>query len=134
MPGETQARDVRQYPVNTGVLVEPVPLRETICGLPGESSDTESSPLTPPEPPGVKVTLIVHEPPGTRPGRQRSVSAKLEVVATREMFSVPLPKLVSLNFNAGLVVPTSWMPKGKLLTDNVALGSAVTPVPPNDRE
>ena len=36
--------------------------------------------------------------------------------------------------SAGLVVPTSWMPKGKLLTAGVALGPAVTPTPLNDTD
>ena len=35
---------------------------------------------------------------------------------------------------AGLVVPTSWVPKVRLLTDSVALGAAVIPTPLKDTD
>ncbi len=69
----------------------PVPLRETVCGLPGALSVTESVPLRLPEALGVKVTLIVQFAPDARLEPQVSVSPKLVVAAMPAMLSVVVP-------------------------------------------
>jgi hypothetical protein len=75
------------HPVNVSLLVTPIPLRETVCGLPGALSVTESVPLTLPVALGVKVTLIVQLAPDARfEPLQVSVSPKLALAA---MFAIP---------------------------------------------
>jgi hypothetical protein len=69
----------------------PVPLRETICGLPVALSTTESVPFKVPVLPGVKVTLTVQLAPDARMEPQLSVSPKLAVAVIPEMFSVAVP-------------------------------------------
>jgi hypothetical protein len=78
-------------PFSGGVLADPVPLKVTFWGAPAASSDIESVPVTSPEPPGAKVTLIVQLPSdGTLP-TQLSFSAKLAVVEILPMFSAAVP-------------------------------------------
>lgn len=74
------------------MLVVPVPLRETVCGLPGALSATEIVPLRLPEALGVKVTWIVQFAPDARlEPLQVSVSPKLGVTAVLAMLSVVVP-------------------------------------------
>jgi len=80
------------HPVKVSLLVTPIPLRETVCGLPGALSVTESVPLTLPVALGVKVTLIVQVAPDARfEPLQVSVSPKLAVAAMLTMVSVVVP-------------------------------------------
>jgi hypothetical protein len=79
-------------PVNVSLLVTPIPLRETVCGLPGALFVTESVPLTLPVALGVKVTLIVQLAPDARlDPLQLSVSPKLAVTVTLTMLSIVVP-------------------------------------------
>ena len=81
----------KQYPVNGGVFVDPLPLNETTCGLPVALSDIDSAPLTSPAPPGVKVTAIAHVAPGATLGMQLSASAKPAAAEILAKFSVMVP-------------------------------------------
>ena len=81
----------KQAPVSSGVIVAPVPLRETFWGLPAASSAIESVPFTSPEPSGVKVTRIVQMPNDGTPPTQLLVSAKLLLVVILEMFNAMAP-------------------------------------------
>src|SRR5579864_5771192 len=118
---------MKQSPVSAPGRFVAVPLRETVCGLPGALSVTESVPLKLPETPGVKVTLIVQLAPGGRLEPQVLVSAKLVVAVMLVMLSAVLPLLVSVTDCGGLAVPTnSLQQKTKLVADNVALGPSET--------
>jgi hypothetical protein len=77
--------------VSRGVIVDPVPLRETFWGLPAASSVIESVSVTVPEPPGVKVTLIAQVACDARLGTQLLVSGKLVLAAILATMSGTLP-------------------------------------------
>jgi hypothetical protein len=80
-----------QLPVSKGVFVDPVPLNDTFCGLPVASSDIESVPVTAPEPPGVKVTLIVQVSRDSRLPTQVLCSAKLLLAVIFATLSATAP-------------------------------------------
>ena len=74
------------------MLMTPVPLRRTICGLLSASSVIESVPLALPAALGLKVTLIVQLSPDARlEPLQVSVSPKSVVTAMLAMVSVVVP-------------------------------------------
>lgn len=77
--------------VSVAVVAAPMPLRETVCGLPGAVSATESVPLTLPIALGMNVMLIVQLAPDGRLEPQVSVSPKLAVAAMPTMLSVVVP-------------------------------------------
>jgi len=112
------------------LLVTPVPVRETVWGLPGALSVTEIVPLKVPVALGVNVTVTVQVEPDARlEPLQESVSAKLAPAAIPEMFNVPVPKLLSVSDWAGLVVFTTWLSNARLVADQVVLGPAASPTP-----
>jgi hypothetical protein len=74
----------------------PIPLRETVCGLPAASSVTESVPVALPAALGVKVTLIVQEPVGASVEPQLFVWAKPALAEIPAIVSVAVPLLVSM--------------------------------------
>ena len=76
--------------------VVPVPVRETVCGLPAASSVTENVPLALPAALGVKVTLIVQELVAASVEPQLFVWAKPALVEVPEIESVAVPLLVSM--------------------------------------
>ena len=84
----------------------PVPLIETVCGLPVALSVTETVPLALPVIVGAKLTLMVHELPAATLVPQLFVCVKPALVAIPEMVSVALPLLVSVTGCDWLVVPT----------------------------
>ena len=85
----------------------PVPLSETVCGLPVALSVTEIVPLVLPVIVGAKLTLMVHELPAATLVPQLFVCVKPALVAIPEMVSVALPLLVSVTGCDWLVVPTA---------------------------
>jgi hypothetical protein len=85
----------------------PVPLRETVCGLPVALSVTESVPLKLPEVAGVKVTLMVQFAAAARLEPQLLVCEKFPVTPIAEIVSVAVPELVSVTGIFELVVPTT---------------------------
>ncbi len=50
-----------------------------------------------------------------------------------EMVSAALPLLVSVTLCAGLVVPTAWLPKLRLVDDRLTAGAELVLVPLPDR-
>jgi hypothetical protein len=74
----------------------PVPLSETLCGLPVALSVTVTVPFAAPATVGVKVTLIVHFASEASVAPQVFVSAKLALAAIAEIVRLPLPVLVSV--------------------------------------
>jgi hypothetical protein len=106
----------------------PVPLRETVCGLPGALSVTETVPLRLPETLGVKVTLISQFAPDARVGPQLFVCPKFALAAILAMLSVAVPELVSVMGRGWLAVPTTSTPKVRLVVEKETFGDP----PPND--
>ena len=106
-----------------------MPLKETICGLPGALSVSESVPVKLPVCPGVKVTLTMQLSPDARVELQVFVSPKAVLAVIPVMLSVVEPKLVKVMDCAELVVPMVWSPKVRFVGDKVALGPETTPVP-----
>lgn len=86
----------------------PVPLSDTLCGLPAALSVMLSEPVREPIWVGVKVTLILQFLPAARVLPQvEELTAKSPVVPIPLMSSVPLPVLASVTVLAAEVLPTS---------------------------
>src|SRR5579864_6454795 len=117
----------------------PVPLRVVCCGLAGASSATLTVAVRAPAAPGVKVTLMTHDPPlavNTKLATQvvPAVMAKSALFAPVMVTGVPavrvefnVPELVTVRLDTALVVPSVWLPKGTGLGATATLAS--TPVP-----
>ena len=69
----------------------PVPLSETVCGLPEALSVIESVPVTVPTAGGVKVKLMVQLAAEARLEPQLSLSPKFAVAAIPAMLSAAVP-------------------------------------------
>jgi len=102
----------------------PVPVRETVCGLPVALSATEIVPVTVPFATGVKVTEMLHEAPAAMVGVQVVVSAKPALALMLEMVRLAAPVLVRVIVCAGLVVPLSCVLKVRLVGERVTAGAA----------
>jgi hypothetical protein len=85
----------------------PVPVRDTLCGLPEALSLTVTDPARIPTTVGVKVTLIEQLAPTASVVPHVFVSAKLPVLVIAEIVSGALPVFESVVVWAGLVVPTN---------------------------
>ena len=85
----------------------PVPVRETICGLPGASSVMVIAPVLVPRAVGAKVTLIVQLAPAATEPAQVFVWAKSPLLVIPVMLSRAAPVLVNVTVCTALVVPTS---------------------------
>jgi hypothetical protein len=89
----------------------PVPLKVTVCVLPGTPlllSVMVSVPVSGPSAVGAKVTLIVQELPAATLPSQSSVSPKLALAAMLVTLSAAGPVLRSVTGCDALVVPTPW--------------------------
>jgi hypothetical protein len=69
----------------------PIPLRETVCGLPAALSVTESVPLALPAALGVNVTLIVQELVAASVAPQLFIWAKPALAEIPEIVSAAIP-------------------------------------------
>ena len=112
----------------------PVPINETICGLPGTLSLILSVAVRVPLAPGVKVTPIVQLVFAARVAPQVLAltvksAALLPVRVTLLIVIEAFPELVNVTAWAVLVVLTSWAIKPRLGRFSVARG----PVPVPDR-
>jgi hypothetical protein len=112
-----------------GPEITPVPLNATDCGLPPALSVIDNAPVRVPICVGLKVTLRVQFARGARLEPQVWVWMKSPLAVMLVMLSVIVPKLLSVADFPGLVVPTSWSAKVKLVGDKVAFGPETTPVP-----
>jgi len=83
----------------------PVPVSDTLWGLPDALSATPTEPDRVPAAAGVKVTLMVQLAPGARELPQVFVSAKSPVVVIPEIVSGAFPVFESVALWMGLVVP-----------------------------
>jgi hypothetical protein len=107
---------------------KPVPVRATVCGLPGASSAMLIVPFLVPPAVGVKVTLMVQEPPTATGLTQLWFWAKSPLGVMLRMVSAPAPLLVSVTVFGALGTPTPRLPKVKLVGDKVTAGPKPLPV------
>src|SRR5262249_56729449 len=108
----------------------PVPAKATVCGLVGALSLNVNVPLRTPIRVGVKVTLTVQLAPGATVVPQVLLPmAKSPLMLILLTLSVPAPVFVSVTTFPGLVVPSTLLPKARLVADSVTAGGACTPVP-----
>jgi hypothetical protein len=82
----------------------PVPVNETVCGLPAALSVTVSVPVRVPACVGVNTTLMLHDP-GGRLAPQLFVWEKSPEVEMPEIVSVALPPFVSVTVFAAEATP-----------------------------
>jgi hypothetical protein len=87
-------------------VLEPVPVRLTVCGLPEALSVTLKVPVRVPDAVGVNVTLMVQFPLAAREPPQVLLAAKSPPAAMLVMVRVALPVLDRVTVCAALVVPT----------------------------
>ena len=108
-----------------------VPVRATVCGLPGALSVMLTAALRVPATVGVNVTLTWQLSLGARVGPQVLVSAKsLALAPTIPMLdsvSVAIPVFVSVAIWGELVVPTACGPKVRLTGRTVSAGNGSWP-------
>src|SRR6516162_3421870 len=109
----------------------PVPLRLTVCGLPGALSLTDNVPVRLPCCLGANVTAIVQLARMAKLEPQVLVCPKSPVVAMLAIASIAVPLLVNVTDCAGLVVFTSCVPNAMLAGERVAFGPDITPMPLN---
>src|SRR5260370_741630 len=88
------------------VVLEPVPVRLTDCGLPEALSVMFRVPVRVPEAVGVKVTLMLQLAPAATELPQVLVSAKSPLAEMLVRLSEALPVFESVTDCAALVVPT----------------------------
>ena len=91
------------------VVLVPVPVSDTTCGLPVELSLTVSEPVRVPVAVGLNLMLIVQLPPTAReePQVPRPPQAKSPVMVSAPKLIVELPVLVKVTNCAELIVPTA---------------------------
>src|ERR1700737_387443 len=109
----------------------PVPVSGTLCGLALALSATWTEPFREPSAVGVHVTETVQNAPTATVVVQLLVCAKWQGAVFLVMFKVALPLFVIVNVRAGLVAPTGWLPKGRLVGLNAMPGTPA-PVPDNE--
>jgi hypothetical protein len=105
---------VDAVPAVTAKPVEPMPVRETVCGLSFALSVRINVPVRVPLAVGVKLTVTVQLAVGESDMAQLFVSEKSPLVWRWLICSPKGPGLVKATVCAVLVVPTSWLPKDKL--------------------
>jgi hypothetical protein len=116
--------------VSSAVLVVPVPVRETVCGLPLALSVIEMVPSSMPVVLGEKVTLMVQFDPVPTADPQLLVSAKFALAAISAMFSEAVPEFVSVTVRGWLIVPATSSPNVKLVCDKSTLGEPLICIEP----
>ena len=105
----------------------PVPLSETLWGLPSPLSMMVSAPVIAPAVVGWKMMLMLQFDPGFNEARQLFVWAKPLLTLIDEIANGPGLLAFSCTVLLPLVVPTTWVPKERLVGESV--GSAIAPLP-----
>ena len=100
------------------VLLEPVPDRATVCGLPEALSVMLRVPVRVPVAVGLKVTLMAQLLPAATELPQVLVWAKSPLAEMLVMDKAALPVLESVTVCAALVGPTVWLLKFKLVGES----------------
>jgi len=108
----------------------PVPVRETVWGLPGALSVIESEAVSVPWAVGLNVTLMVHVAPAATLEPQVLVSEKSDALLplrlTLVMVSVAAPVLVRVTVCEALDVPANCVLKVRLVGESVTAGPPET--------
>jgi hypothetical protein len=110
----------------------PVPESAAVCGLPTAVSLTLRLPESAPLPVGVKVTLTEQLWPTLRTfpsARHVFVCWKSPVTLMDVMSTVAVPVFEIVTVWGGLILPTDWFPKVKLVGARVIAEDWVTPDP-----
>lgn len=118
---------LRLAPPSATIGAMPVPVSDTICGLPAALSLMVTAPLRIPLSAGVKVTLTVQLAPIPTLVPQLLVCAKSPDAAMLATVSAASPVFVNMNCLALLVVFTSWL--GKAMEETDRLTNGAMPVP-----
>src|SRR5437870_12780187 len=105
-------------------MLEPAPVRLTVCGLPEVLSVARRLPVRVPDAVGENVTLMAQFPPTAKELPQLSVSAKSPLAAIVVMARVAVPVFVRVNVCAALVVPTVWLGKVSAAGEGLAVVGA----------
>src|SRR5207249_2050128 len=95
----------------SAAMLEPAPVRLTVCGLPEVLSVARRLPVRVPDAVGENVTLMAQFPPTATELPQLSVSAKSPLVEIVVIAKAAEPVFVSVTVCAALVVPTVWLAK-----------------------
>jgi len=119
-----------------GLTVTPVPVpdSDTVCGLPGALSVTETAALLDPVADGRNVTLIVQLAPAAKLDphvvvREKS-PALVPVTVMLLIVMLEFPVFVRVVLRAVLVMFTAWTPNAREAGDRLAVG--LVPVPLNE--
>lgn len=97
----------------------PLPLVLTVCGLLLALSVIVTAPVADPNVVGLNVTEIVHFLPANTVLPQVLVSANGPVTAMLVIVSGAVPVLVRITFLTALLVPTTTLPKFRLVAESV---------------
>jgi hypothetical protein len=111
----------------TAGAVVPVPVSETVCGLPVALSVIETAPVRDPAAVGVKVTEIVQVPADATEAPHVLVWLKSPLAAMLVMARAAVPVLVSVTDCAALAVFRTWFPKLKLVGARLTAGAVPVP-------
>jgi hypothetical protein len=124
--------NVRLVTERLAVAAVPVPVKLTVCGLPAALSKMLTVAVRVPAAVGVNVMLIVQLPPAATELPQVVVSGKSPglspVTIKLVMPKRVLPLFVKLTVCAGLLVPTSWLPKVRVEGERPIPGAVPVPV------
>src|SRR2546430_16124985 len=111
------------------VAAVPVPVNETLCGLPDAESVTVTAPVRVPVCVGANFTMMLQLAPAFSVAGQLLLWTKSPLEAIPLSVSVDPPLLVSDTDCAVLVVPICWFPKVKLLRVGTTAGPEFVPTP-----
>jgi hypothetical protein len=131
LEGETPATGLLVPDPPVPLLLVPVPVRVTDCGLPLALSVRVRAALRDPAAAGVKVTLIVQLAPTATLDSQLLVCPKalgfVPVMPILVMLKAASPVLLSVTDWAALVEPTVWLAKVRLGVERLASGAGSSP-------
>ena len=105
----------------SAAVLEPVPVRLTVCGLAAVLSITLKLPVRVPDAVGENVTLIAQFPPTATELPQLFFSAKSPLVEIVAIAKATEPVFVSVTVCAVLVVPTFWLEKVREAGERLAV-------------
>src|SRR5207249_4957734 len=113
----------------SAAMLEPAPVRLTVCGLPEVLSVARRLPVRVPDAVGENVTLMAQFPP-TAKDRKRVVEGKRSrLVESAVIAKAAEPVFVSVTVCAALVVPTVWLAKGSEAGESLAVVVDAGPLP-----
>src|SRR5437899_400098 len=113
----------------SAAMLEPAPVRLTVCGLPEVLSVARRLPVRVPDAVGENVTLMAQFPPTAKELPQLLVWAKSPLATMLLMARVAVPVFDSVTVCAALVVPTVWLAKVSEVGERLAVVVGAVPVP-----